>query len=354
MVGHLTYQYISKNDAFEDFLHITKDEFNLCSDLLADLSVADATTDGYGVKDHLVWLFSFSSVYANFSAMARILKIHKEVVRRKVLAVARSLAVILKVKYIGFKPYEQMVRESQASDFGRNPELAWLHNVPVFIIDGTGVEVYKPVDSRINRLQYCWFKKEHQLRVQVVIDITGHTVYVGPTKQGHMSDNTAMAEDLDTPGRLGLVGEFTAHFAQKLGDEPYVIDDIRNSLFVMLGDKGYGRFTPPPRTALVLTSSADGADDAGCRYIDKKKHGKCIFTSPIIAAYRSLIERVFGRLWNASVFLRGPVFSSQLGLVRNLMVIHLALFNRALSTGYAILGRTSTGQREAPGDIENE
>ena len=292
------------------------------------------------VADFVVWLFSFSSVYRNLSVMSTILGVQANQLKRKIDWTAKVLSSALHNRYVNFKSYDEMKADAAKSKFGRNAELEHLGGVPVIIIDGTGIPTYKPQDVRMNRLLYCWFKRKHQVRCQVVIDITGHAVYVGPMKQGHMSDNNAMNSERNEKSHRGFVEQFSAHFDDVLrGSESYVIEDIRNALFVILGDKGYGSFVPPPRTAVVLTASAEGEDEGGCRYIDKHMRNKCIFTSPIIAAYRSLIERVFGRIWNASNFLRGPIFFSQHDLASDLISIYLSLSNRALSLGFDIYGQ---------------
>jgi hypothetical protein len=272
--------------------------------------------------------------------MATMLGVHVGQVRRKVYWAAMVLAAALKERHVQFKEYDTMAREAKESPFGRNSELQHFHGVPVFIVDGTGVPIYRPSNTRTNRAFYCWFKRKHQIRCQIVVDVTGHAVYIGPSREGHMSDNTAMDFDRSESGGRGFVGQFTEHYDELLRKEgSYVIEDIRNALFVILGDKGYGHFVPPPRTAVVLTASAEGLDEGGCRYIDKKMRNKCIFTSPIIAPYRSLIERVFGRIWNLSSFLRGPIFRSQVDLAHDLISVYLALSNRALNLGFDIYGQ---------------
>ena len=355
----LTYEYILKEELFEDLLRVTRGEIDECVAIVQQahdaMRAAHANFNNlrggiYRAADFVVWLFSFSAIYRNLSVMATILGLHVGQVQRKVYWTAKVLASALKERYVVFKTYEAMKSEANKSPFGRNAELEYLHGVPVFVVDGTGVPTFKPSESRLNRLLYCWFKRKHQIRCQVVIDITGHAVYIGRMKEGHMSDNTAMALDRSEPDRSGFVDKFSGHFDELLRKEgSYVIEDVRNALFVILGDKGYGKFVPPPRTAVVLTASAEGLDEGGCRYIDRKMRNKCIFTSPIVAPYRSLIERVFGRIWNMSSFLRGPIFFSQLDVAHDLMVTYLALSNRALGLGFDIYGQN----QDSSSDDEN-
>lgn len=345
----LTYKYIAKEGLFEQLLHITCEEADECVALLqpayeaakvAHPNFNELRNGMFVAADFVVWLFSFSAVYRNLSVMSTILGLQPMQVKRKIEWAARALSSALHQRYINFKGYEEMKKDAEMSGFGRNAELEYLSGVPVFIIDGTGIATFKPSDPRMNRLLYCWFKHKHQVRCQVVIDITGHAVYIGPMMQGHQSDNKAMDSDRNCPQRAGFADQFSKHFDQVLQEEgSYLIEDIRNALFVILGDKGYGSFVPPPRTAVVLTASAEGADEGGFRYIDKQLRNKCTFTSPIIAAYRSLIERVFGRIWNLSSFLRGPIFFSQLNLAQDLIRIYLSLSNRALSLGFNIYGK---------------
>lgn len=298
----LTYKYIAKNDLFEDLLRATREEIDECVVLVTAAFDEEKALHAnfnslrggmFVAADFVIWLFSFSAVYRNLSVMATILGVHVVQVQRKVYWAARLLAAALKERYVLFKGYDTMAREAKESPFGCNTELKHFHGVPVFIVDGTGVPIFRPSSTRTNRAFYCWFKRKHQIRCQIVVDITGHAVYIGPSREGHMSDNTAMALDRSESGGHGFVDQFTSHHDELLRKEgSYVIEDIRNALFVILGDKGYGHFVPPPRTAVVLTASAEGLDEGRC--IDRTMRNKCIFTSPIVAPYRSLIERVLG------------------------------------------------------------
>lgn len=152
----LTYKYIAKNELFEDLLRATREEIDECVVLLEAALVAERARHSnfnslrggmFVAADFVVWLFSFSAVYRNLSVMATMLGVHVGQVRRKVYWAAMVLAAALKARHVQFKEYDKMAREAKESPFGRNSELQHFHGVPVFIVDGTGVPIYRPSNS---------------------------------------------------------------------------------------------------------------------------------------------------------------------------------------------------------------
>ena len=103
------------------------------------------------------------------------------------------------------------------------------------------------------------------------------------------------------------------------------------------GDKGYGKIYPPQELGVVLTSSARGENVDGARYIDKEQRDVQIFTHENIAQYRTLIERVFGRVLNAARWLLLPLPVSQKQLAYEVWIIFFVLQIWSLKTIYQFL-----------------
>ena len=88
----LTYEYILKEELFEDLLRVTRGEIDECVAIVQQahdaMRAAHANFNNlrggiYRAADFVVWLFSFSAIYRNLSVMATILGLHVGQVRVK-------------------------------------------------------------------------------------------------------------------------------------------------------------------------------------------------------------------------------------------------------------------------------
>ena len=212
-----------------------------------------------------------------------------------------------------------------------------------FVIDGTSVSTLNHgAATKINRLMYCWFKGDSQHRYQVIMDVSGWVVYI-VGHEGHLWDDAAMKRDADSPDCF--LQKYNEAFANELKGRLRMCKKSNDSISVILADKGYGNWKPPFMCELWLTLSAteaaknkDGeAAKKRFRYMNDKAWQVYLFAHSKIATYRQRIERLFGRLWMRSNYLRGPCLASQLVLILNMLKIQLAMGNRRIEEGISIL-----------------
>lgn len=289
----------------------------------------------YTTRDYLLWMFAYSYHYANYGHMLIHLNgLSKAQIKKKVEDCARLISEKIKFDFQSYETHLKATNEMLKND----DDMKDFRDHAAFIIDGSSVDLYNPQNPSLSRAMYCTFKKRHQLRFQVVMDVRGYVVWLSAIHEGNLSDDQAMkrdAENLD--GRSSFNEAFCLAFKNIIGEKKKPVNKIGQAKFVILADKGYGKLVPPPLTEVWLTASATDANPRGTRYVSKELFNKCLFADAKIATYRQRIERLFGRLCRKSKFLNSKVRVSQSELARNLVRIHLFQFNAEINDGVQIL-----------------
>ena len=105
--------------------------------------------------------------------------------------------------------YVQRYDNNQVIFGGTNPNLLSIYNASkhirdnndkydgfknylLYIIDGSGTQIYKPVDQRIAKANYCFWKSQSQLRWYVVTDCLGSILFVSGVYEGKLDDTTVL------------------------------------------------------------------------------------------------------------------------------------------------------------------
>ena len=198
-----TADFVRKTQSFERLYNVRACEFDtLVSTLKGEILPSNfgIKITNYSIDDYVVWFLAYvTGAVRSYDALASTLSltgatIHAEQVRRKVEWVAQFGAKNLKKKFIKFPTKKQMEEESRQI-LSDNEQLEFLAGKMVFIIDGTGINIYSPGDSRLRRFTWCWYKHKPQIRMQVVCTLSGSAVYVSPYTQGHIGDSEALEED---------------------------------------------------------------------------------------------------------------------------------------------------------------
>ena len=202
--------------------------------------------------------------------------------------------------------------------------------LPCVVIDGTGIEIYKPGNHRQGKLLFCWFKKETQVRFQLVCTTLGYTLHMTELDIGHCSDDKAtdrsnVAKSFDkfysfAPDEKAEAARLAS---KRVGDGG---TDLCKC--IILGDQGYPDMIVWPGCDIMVTRSAEDAESWA-----RAKDKPYVRVSSGVSSVRSVIERIFGRLAQDCPFITGPVFESQGPLVYKFIQIHTARYNRMIALG---------------------
>ena len=214
--------------------------------------------------------------------------------------------------------------------------------MPVFVIDGTGIELFKPGDAMAKKLMHCWFKGEHQGRFFTIVSLTGFTMYIQPVDIGHQADEKAVNNDSE------LRASFANYYGQRLAPDaeaeaarladPRVGDGgTTTAKALILGDQGYVMMAPLPGCDLLITRTAEDVEE--WKKASKKNY---VRISSTVSKVRSVIERVFGRLAQDCPFVTGPIYESQVMLAHDYCTLFLSLYNRELVKGENLFAKDTS------------
>lgn len=261
----------------------------------------------YSLLDYIVWMFAFFAHFHDFTLMAYLIPAFDHTqVSRKVTWVLKALLKVHE-KSIGFLPKTDILNHATCFHGNKDPFVdSLLRAKPILIPDGSGIQVFNSEDFEQRKNNWCWFKYERQLRFFAVCTMRGHVVFFSDPHIGHMMDTTALMtkgfyQALEQSPFFGPEENKAARIVKEANGKPKE-NKGTGAPNILLGDQGYTLTEPPPNFDVLLTRSVEGKEDWSL--LRGYKH---LLVSADVAAMRSVIERVFGRIQLLFPFVRGPM-----------------------------------------------
>lgn len=299
---------------------------------IVDENMKGKSHDSYHSRDYLTYFLLLHGPRAFSSSMlAKMLGIERTTLRRRLLEVAAVLRA-------HFEPRVTWPRHAQAVQDGVDAgmcgkKVSW-NDVAFVIIDGSGSDLYGPDDSLSRQSNYCTWKKSFMRRWFIVVTALGRICYVSPLYEGKVTDTAGM-----TRYHSGFYESFR-NWVQSCGDRRVTLGGDSGYMYIKASDSGD---VLPRDVTLIITKSAEMKFEVTMEgdgiIVDSAVHGASDFTRlyPHVVfdkdfqRYRSVVERVIGRLKHLSSTIAGPTQSeSQKTWLQHILIIYCGILNRML------------------------
>jgi hypothetical protein len=325
-------------------LPVTREEL-VYMRLMVDAAAASESplfgVEGFVAGDYLIWFFVFHSTIPVFRALGRFLHLGPETVRRKIRWVAKVLSRGMRdlVHLLPDDVWDEHMKQARKNQ-KKMQNATSFDGLRIYAVDGSSFSLHRTKSIPDQKAAWCWYKHDSQMRLQLVCSLDGFIGWISRTTIGHISDDAALDE-------TGFAGVYNRYYG--LVEDPERLTQARVAPGgtgvprVLLGDKAYVTATPMAMTDIWVTRSAEGTDEW-----NKVKGRPYVVTSGTVAGARSVVERIFGRVKQDSLFLAGRILNTRTSktLAKRSLWILCALYNRRYNAGKRLFLREDEDEDE--------
>lgn len=288
------------------------------------------------------------------------------------------IAQILSVFYgarVNFNSHERNTRLEGQS-------IPMMNGRVVVILDGSGTATTMSVNvNQLDGFLYCFWKKQHQYRWFIAVDVEGRVLFVSDHYPGKVGDDVALRMYENASGKLfvdALLHAYPTHPRRRCvasgelevvlcGDAGYRTfravhsEDGRLPLKIFVTMSALKKANANETEDLGTVDGSDLADGAATATAPtrtsatvRSRAGRAppnvpshLFPSPAVAPLRSVVERSIGRLKAMSHLIRGPTSSRRcdrfLGL---LLPLYAGVLNTMIDNKETVLLRESEEEED--------
>jgi hypothetical protein len=236
-----------------------------------------------------------------------------------------------------------------------------LDKMLMIILDGSGTLAYSAVLQSLRKKLYCYWKGETQLRWTLGVAPNGQILYVSRAYCGSLGDDIILGSEHQ---------DFYAWLRKHVDvDKGFAMIDGEKYDLVVGGDAGYTRLPTKAthdaagkpdsdkdhlggmKVAITFTGIAE-ADDGGSGATFKKSHPNHLFLSNF-APYRSVVERVIGRVQARGRIMRGPRRATEVDLITAFLRVYSGLVSREVTANPMFFSRLAKWEEAKAEDDES-